>query len=216
MKFFYEETLGRELGVLGVARPRTERKLPVVLSRSEVWAILDNVRLETYRACLTTIYACGLRLTEGATLQVDQIDGKRNLVLVHGKGAKDRYVPLPNDALTMLREFWRTHRSMQWLFPASSVSGGKGKPANESVKPRAVQSAFKAALKTSGVRKKAHVHTLRHSYATHLLEDGVNLRLIQMYLGHSSLRTTQIYTHLTQKLREAAKDPVNRLMRRDG
>jgi len=214
IKFFYQETLGREWQILEVARPRYEQKLPGVLSRDEVWTILDCVRIDIYRVCLSTIYVCGLRLMEGATLQVDQIDGKRNLVLVHGKGGKDRYVPLPDEALTMLREFWRSHRSEQWLFPSRNGSG-KGKAAEGSVRPRGVQRAFQAALKDSGVRKRAHVHTLRHSYATHLLEEGVNLRLIQLYLGHSSLKTTQIYTHLTRKLRDAAKDPVNRLMSRD-
>lgn len=212
IKFLYTKTLGREWKVFDLAQPKRERKLPVVLSREEVWRILDCVHAPVYNACLTMLYTCGLRLQEGAGLQTSQIDSERMQVLVHGKGNRDRYVPLPCGALAMLRDCWRTHRSLPWLFPArrNGVKNDHPQPVNV----RSVRTAFNAALEESGVRKKAHPHTLRHSYATHLLEDGVNLRLIQMYLGHASLRTTQIYTHLTRKVREAAKDPVNRLMAR--
>jgi len=104
IKFFYQQTLRRDWTVLEVARPKGEKKLPVVLSRDEVWRILDQVRIAVYRVCLTTIYACGLRLMEGARLQVPDIDGERRLLHIHGKGGKDRYVPLSGDALTLLRE----------------------------------------------------------------------------------------------------------------
>lgn len=216
IKFFYRQTLGRSWTVLDVARPKGENKLPVVLSRDEVWRVLDAVRIAVYRVCLTTIYACGLRLMEGIRLQVPDVDGDRTLLHIHGKRAKDRYVPLPDDTLALLRDHWRTHRNPAWLFPTGTRShiAPRGDPAVGPVSRSSLQSAFCRAVKQSGVHKRAHVHTLRHSYATHLLEAGVTLQLIQEYLGHTSLRTTAIYTHLTRELRAAALQPINGLMRR--
>ena len=214
IRFFYAQTLGRAWPVLDVARPKHTTKLPVVLSRGEVWRILADVRLAVYRVCLTTIYACGLRLTEGAQLQVPDIDGARKLLHIHGKGGKDRYVPLPDATLQLLRDHWRTHRNPLWLFPTSTRSGVA--PLNDpSVGPisrASLQSAFVRAVKQSKLRKRAHVHTLRHSYATHLLEAGVNLRLIQDSLGHTSPHTTAISTPLTRERRDAALEPINGLM----
>ena len=216
IKFFYRQTLGRSWTVLDVARPKGEQKLPVVLSRDEVWRVLDAVRIAVYRVCLTTIYACGLRLMEGIRLQVPDVDGDRTLLHIHGKRAKDRYVPLPDDTLALLRDHWRTHRNPAWLFPTGARShvAPRGDPAVGPVSRSSLQSAFCRAVKQSGVHKRAHVHTLRHSYATHLLEAGVTLQLIQEYLGHTSLRTTAIYTHLTRELRAAALQPINGLMQR--
>jgi integrase/recombinase XerD len=207
LKFFYEHVLGREWHVLEIARPKHEKKLPVVLSRDEVWRILDAVRNPAYRACLTTIYACGLRLLEGAHLQVPDIDSGRMLLHIHGKGSNDRLVPLADATLTLLREHWRTHRNPLWIFPSLKPD------VNAPLSRCALQSAFVRAVKQAGIHKRAHVHTLRHSYATHLLESGVALQLIQEYLGHSSVRTTTIYTHLTRELRDAVNDPVKALMR---
>lgn len=216
IKFFYEKTLGRQWGVLSVARPKREKKLPIVLSREEVWRILDQIRIDVYRVCLTTIYVCGLRLMEGARLQVADVDSARGVLRVRGKRRKDREVPLPVATLDLLRSHWRTHRSPSWLFPAPTRHGIAHSVAHDAgpITRSSLQSAFRRAVVKSGIHKRAHVHTLRHSYATHLLEDGVTLRLIQEYLGHSSPRTTAIYTHLTREIRDAARDPVNRLMQR--
>lgn len=213
IKFFYEKTLTRQWSVLGVARPKGEKKLPVVLSREEVWRILDQIRIDVYRVCLATIYGCGLRLMEGARLQVADVDSARDVLRVRGK---DREVPLPEATLDLLRRHWRTHRSAAWLFPAPTRHGTAHSVAHDAgpITRSSLQSAFRRAVVKSGLHKRAHVHSLRHSYATHLLEDGVTLRLIQEYLGHSSPRTTAIYTHLTREIREAARDPVNRLMQR--
>jgi site-specific recombinase XerD len=214
IRFFFEHTLGQSWTTLRFVRPPRERKLPVVLSRDEVRRILEAIRIPVYRACLTTIYASGLRLLEGAQLQVGQVDGARLLLHVHGKGKQDRYVPLAPPLLAMLRTYWRTHRSPTWLFPAPTRHGlahsltHNGGPVTDS----SLQSAFRRALLTSGVPKRAHVHTLRHSYATHLLEAGVNLRIIQDTLGHRSARTTQIYTHLTQEVRATLTDPLTHLV----
>ncbi len=214
IKFFFVRTLQRDWKLLDLVRPRREKKLPVVLSREEVQRILHGVRLPVYRACLITIYACGLRLLEGARLQVADVDSSRMLLHIHGKGGKDRYVPLPIRTLDILRNHWRTHRSPQWLFPAPVRRGRRYfvPPGAGPISDSSLQSAFRRALKLSGVVKRAHVHTLRHSYATHLLEEGTDSRTIQVYLGHGSLRTTQIYTHLTQEIHQAARDPINRLM----
>jgi len=214
IKFLYEHTLQRQWTTLKFVRPAREKKLPVVLSREEVRAILAAVRIPVYRACLTTIYACGLRLLEGARLQVADVDSARMLLHIHGKGKKDRYVPLTQPALEVLRAHWRTHRSPTWLFPAPTRHGLAHSLAHDAgpVTRSSLQGAFRAALKRSRIAKRAHVHTLRHSYATHLLEAGVNLRIIQNNLGHGSARTTQLYTHLTREVRATLTDPLNQLM----
>jgi site-specific recombinase XerD len=214
IKFFIEHTLGKTFTSLSLMRPPQTHKLPVVLSREEVWRILPLVRFPVYRICLITIYACGLRLLEGARLQVSQVDSARGLVHVTGKGQYDRYVPLPQTTLTLLRDHWRTHRSPQWLFPAHARQGQVYRvlPAAGPISRSSLQSAFHRAVLRSGVAKRAHVHTLRHSYATHLLEAGVDLRLIQTYLGHSSPKTTALYTHLTPEVKRLALDPIAHLM----
>jgi len=216
IRFLWKDTMGRDWKIFGLAKPRYDKKLPVVLSRDEVWRILDEVTIPVYRVCLTTIYACGLRLLEGATLQIPQIDSDRMQLHIHGKGGRDRLPPLPRGTLEMLRGFWRTHRCPIWLFPAPTRKGLKHSLETEAgpVNRSSLQGAFRRARDKAGIRKKAHIHTLRHSYATHLLEDGVNLRLIQKYLGHSSVRTTQIYTHLTREVCATGRDPVDRLMER--
>jgi site-specific recombinase XerD len=207
LKFLYEQTLRRQWPILDFIRPAPERKLPVVLSLAEVRRLLGSVRLAHYRVCLSTIYACGLRLLEGVQLQVRDIDSGRMLVHVRGgKGNKDRYVPLPERTLHQLRQHWRTHRQPVWLFP------GRNLTVNEPMDESGVQRAFRAALQESGLNKPATIHTLRHSYATHLLEAGVNLRQIQSYLGHDSLTSTAIYTHLTQKGQANAVAVINQVM----
>lgn len=209
IKFFYEHTLQRSWPTLSFVRPPREHKLPVVLSHEEVCRILGSLRRPHYRACLSTIYACGLRLQEGVQLQVADIDSVRKLLHVRlGKGAKDRYVPLPEHTLELLRAQWITHRHPVWLFPAQ-----KGvMPATRPMCASGVQRAFRAALQGSGIQKRASVHTLRHSYATHLLEAGVNLRVIQTWLGHRSPSSTALYTHLTHKTQDLATEVVNELM----
>lgn len=192
IKLFYERTLQRQWPTLRFVRPAYEKKLPVVLSREEVRRILAAVKNPTYRACLTTIYACGLRLLEGARLQVADVDSTRMVLHIHGKGKKDRYVPLPEPTLKMLRSHWCTHRSPLWVFPAPAMPQNVV-PNAAPVTGSALHRAFSKALQASHMNKRAHVHTLRHSYATHLLEAGINLRIIQENLGHNSPRTTQIY-----------------------
>jgi len=207
IKFFYERTLGRAWKTFEFLRPPKEKKLPVVLSVAEVGQVLGCVHRSRYRVCLTTIYACGLRLLEGVHLQVTEIDGERQLLhICQGKGGKDRYVPLPAACLKMLRQHWLTHRNPLWLFPSPLEDANQ--PMNES----GVQRAFSAAARQSGIHKKATVHTLRHSYATHLLEAGVNLRIIQSYLGHASPATTAIYTHLTSITETQTRQTIDEIV----
>jgi integrase/recombinase XerD len=213
IKFFFEHTLHRDWTTLHIVRPAKEKRLPVILTREEVRLILTAIRLLRYRACLTTIYACGLRLKEGTHLQVADIDSARMFIHVRlGKGGKDRYVPLPQRTLDLLRQYWKTHRNPVWLFPATGRGGIHEGHATEPTSHTNVQAAFRAALKDTGIRKKASVHTLRHSYATHLLEAGVNLRQIQVYLGHNSVQTTSFYTHLTMISKTQACQAINDLM----
>jgi integrase/recombinase XerD len=213
IKFFYEQTLNRSWAIFGIVRPPREKKMPVVLSCEEVRQILGYLKLPRYKVSLTTIYSCGLRLQEGTNLHVADIDSARHLLHVrHGKGAKDRYVPLPERTLQLLRGYWMSHRNPLLLFP----SPGHGDiPLSTSTEPMArssVQDAFHAALKESRINKLASVHTLRHSWATHLLEAGVNLRLIQEWLGHSSATTTSLYTHLTARAEELGRQTIEDLM----
>lgn len=207
LKFLYEQTLRRKWPILDFVRPGQEHKLPVILSVAEVRQVLGRLRQAHYRVCLSTIYGCGLRLLEGVQLQVGDIDSGRMLLHVRGgKGNKDRYVPLPEHSLRQLRQHWCSHRQPVWLFPRREVR------LSEPMDASGVQKAFRAALKESGIAKPASVHTLRHSYATHLLEAGVNLRQIQSYLGHDSLSTTARYTHLTQAGEASAVAVINQLM----
>ncbi len=214
IKFFYESTLRRDFSVTGVPRPKREHKLPVVLTREEVRAILRQITEVRHRACLTLIYACGLRLGEGCRMQTADIDRARGVLHVRAaKGAKDRYVPLPAPILPLLETCWRMHRNPIWLFPSVGRGGIHGPTATSPVPLSTVQQVFRAALAVSGVHKHVAVHSLRHSYATHLLEDGVNLRQIQTWLGHNSPAVTSVYTHLTEQASTAAAQRVGHLMR---
>ena len=211
IKFFYDHTLGRTWPQLDFIKPRPTKRLPVVLSRAEVQRLLVCLRRSHYRVCLSTIYSCGLRLLEGVQLQVGQIDSDRMVLHIRrAKGGKERYVPLPERTLLLLRDYWRRHRHPIWLFPGlkAGAIGMAHKPMDSS----GVGRAFRSALAESEISKAATVHTLRHSWATHLLEAGVNLRLIQAWLGHNSLTTTAIYTHLTVKAQGQAIEIINGLM----
>jgi integrase len=199
IKLFWEKSLRRVWPAeLELVRAQPRFKLPVILSAREVRQILSCATALDQRMALITLYSCGLRLGEGLRLQVPDIDAGRMLLHIRaGKGNRDRYVPLPRRTLEHLRALWKTHRNPVWLFPAKGHSGQGAPTANEPMCRTTLQRAFRLALKQSGVKKDAHVHSLRHSYATHLLEQGENLRQIQVNLGHKSPTATVIYTHLT-------------------
>jgi len=212
VKFLYTYTLLRPWPFRNLIRPPLPQKLPVVLSPEEVWHVLGQVRLPHYRVCLSVIYRCGLRLLEGVRLQVSQIDSARmQLQIRGGKGNKDRAVPLPSRTLILLRAHWLTHRNPTWLFPRPGSSGFERATATVPMHARGLQHAFDCAVQEVGLNKPATVHSLRHSYATHLLERGVNLRLIQLWLGHTSPTTTAIYTHLTRNAEAQASAALDQL-----
>jgi integrase/recombinase XerD len=211
-KFLFEITLQRPWPRLDLFRPRPTQTLPVVLSVDEVWRILDHVHRPTYYACLATIYTCGLRISEGVNLQISWIDSARMQLQVRGgKGLKDRYIPLPPRTLTLLRRQWLSHRNPVWLFPAGAHAGCDPHTAPMPIGGCGVRRAFQQARQEAGVHKQACVHSLRHSWATHLLEAGVNLRVIQLWLGHRSPSTTAIYTHLTRRAEELASGVLDTL-----
>ena len=191
IKYFFETTLKKKLNILDIIRPRSTKRLPVVLSQDEARSILSLVERPLYRMALTIIYACGLRISEGVRLTTSDIDGKRNLLRVRdGKGGKDRYVPLHKSAQELLRvHYLKFGEGSEFLYPHKESH----------IRIDTLQVAFRKALRASGVNKKACVHTLRHSYATYLLEKGENLSTIKDILGHSSIVTTDIYTHVTEK-----------------
>jgi integrase/recombinase XerD len=215
IKFFYLHVVQRDWHLLKVIKAPTEKRLPSVLSPEEVNGILSKVVTFHNFVFLSTIYSCGLRLQEGLFLQVSDIDGKRKLIHVHrGKGAKDRYVPLPDTTYALLRRYWVTHRNPRLIFPALGRGCNLGPTSLVPMAIDSVQGAFREAKIAAAIRKRrVSIHTLRHSYATHLLEAGVNIRAIQRYLGHSQLETTMVYLHLTSKGQEDAYDIINDVMK---
>jgi site-specific recombinase XerD len=214
IRFFYVNVLKRDWHILSILRAQNEHRLPAVLSVDEVRSLLGHIKTFHNYAYLSTVYSCGLRLHEGLYLEVVDIDSQRMMIHVHrGKGAKDRYVPLPQSTLGLLRRYWVTHRHPRLVFPALGRSGTGAKEALNPMAKSSVQGAFRHAKWDAGVRKKGvSIHTLRHCYATHLLEAGVNLRVIQRYLGHAQLETTMLYLHLTQKGQEDACQLINHVM----
>lgn len=207
IKFFYEKTLKRQWRIFKLVRPQNKKKLPIVLTIQEVRRILSLINIVKYQIALKVIYSCGLRLSEGINLKVADINSERMIITVrNGKGGKDRNVPLPERTLHLLREYWKLERPKQFLYPSNT----------NTVKPismTTLQCAFKAALKSSGIQKSAVIHTLRHSYATHLLQYGVDLRVIQEILGHKSPKTTAIYTHISSVTINSLNSKLNQLMK---
>lgn len=216
IKFFFINILQRDWHTLALIHAEREQRLPTVLSINEVRTILDTVTTPQNKAYLTTVYSCGLRLHEALHLQVSDIDSDRMRIHVHrGKGAKDRYIPLPESTLNTLRNYWKLHRNPTWLFPRLGRSSKEGPTAQEPMNKSSVQGALRRVLAQLKFKKRISVHTLRHSYATHLLEAGVNIRRIQQYLGHHSLNSTMVYLHLTTQGHERAYGIINDLMKGD-
>jgi integrase/recombinase XerD len=202
LKFFYETTLKKDWNGFRIPRVKMGKKLPVVLSQQEIQAIFSATRNLKHRAVLMTIYSAGLRISEVVHLKVADLDSQRMVIRVEqGKGQKDRYTLLAQRTLDILRDYWKEYRPQGWLFP--------GKPDTEPLSVSAVQRVFEKALLRAGIKKPASVHTLRHSFATHLLEDGTDLYHIQRLLGHSTPKTTTIYLHLSRKDLGSVTSPLD-------
>ena len=176
-----------------------------MLSDAEVRALLGCIKNPIHKACLILMYACGLRIGEAATLEVKAIDSANLLLRIIGKGDKERRVPLPQPILDDLRRLWLTHRNRRWLFPNHYGS----KPVNQQV----LRHTFRVAARAAGITPRVKPHALRHSYATRLLESGVDTRVVQILLGHVNIATTAIYTHLTEPTRTSLKGILDRLMK---
>ena len=214
IKFFYTKTLPMDWETIKLLKIKRLSTPPTVLSIDEVRLILTTAHTPQAKAFLTTVYSCGLRLAEALALEVGDIDSERMVLRVRkGKGGKDRDVPLPQSTLEVLREYWLTHRNPRLIFPALGRGLHGGRTANRPMGDGSVQGILRRILKElPRIRKRVTTHTLRHSYATHLIEAGVNIRLVQQYLGHASLVTTMIYLHVTDLGNDDAVGRINRLM----
>jgi len=205
IKFLYHYTLRRPSHTLDLLRLKRDRKLPVVLAHAEVIKVLAAIRRPAARMSATLMYSCGLRVSEAVHLRLEDIDSRRMVLAVrNGKGRQDRYVPLPQRSLELLRDYWRQHRPAYWLFPDRTGS--------RPIRREAVLKAIGAATADAKLNKPISCHTLRHSYATHLLEGQADLRSIQTLLGHRSIRTTILYVHLTANTINRIQVIVNNLM----
>jgi integrase/recombinase XerD len=204
LRFLYRNTLNRKIEMDRIPFPRYEQKLPVILSKEEVKALLEAPSNLGHRAILAVMYGAGLRISEATHLRVDDIDGQRKVIWVRGgKGHKDRQVMLAEPLREVLVAYWRWKRPTDWLFP-----GGKpGCP----ITPGSVFETCQKAARRAGIAKRVHPHSLRHAFATHLLEDGVNLLVIQALLGHKNLRTTARYLHVADSTIRAARSPLELL-----
>ena len=203
LKILFCEVLKRDWDGIDIPRPRREIKLPVVLSKEEVSRIINTPRNLKHKAFLMLTYSAGLRLQEACNLKIRHIDSQRMLIrVVQAKGAKDRYTILSPVALNLLREYWKIYKVKEWLFET--------KP-NQHISSRMAQHIFKDALRKTGINKQVGIHSLRHSFATHLLEQGVSLPIIQQLLGHTSLKSTSIYLHVQQYSVFAVKSPLDTL-----
>jgi integrase/recombinase XerD len=204
LRCFYQVTLKRQEALAHIAYGKRPRRLPVVLSREEVARLLACVVPRKPRTVLTTAYAAGLRLREATHLTAAAIDSGRMLIqVIQGKGRKDRVVPLSPRLLELLRDYWRAVRPRHWLFP--------GQPPNRPLDPSSVQRACQRAVQAAKLSKRVTPHTLRHCFATHLLEAGVDLRTLQKLLGHACLSSTLIYTHVTLERLQAMPSPFDLL-----
>jgi integrase/recombinase XerD len=196
MRFFYVKTLKRDWQIKHVPFPKRPKRLPVVLTLEEVARLLAAAHPPKVRMLFTTMYGCGLRVSEATRLRVRDIDSQRMLLHIRqSKGRKDRYVPLAATLLQQLRHYWKQERPADLLFP--------GRQASTPLELKTVRQAFRQATQAAGIQKPCTTHTLRHSYATHCLEAGTDLRTIQQILGHRSLETTAIYTHVTDRTTRA-------------
>jgi site-specific recombinase XerD len=207
LRFLYVEVYRRPMVLGEIPRPKKQKKLPIVLSEEEVHQLLTATINLKHRSLLMLVYSAGLRVGEVVRLKPADIDSNRMLIHIRkAKGQKDRYVQLAGKTLEVLREYWRKYRPSVWLFSGEREAGF--------LSERTAQEIFKQAIERVGIRKEVSIHSLRHSFATHLLESGVDIRYIQEILGHSNLKTTEIYTHVSKKHIGQVVNPLDRIFTR--
>lgn len=205
LKFFYTKTLHRSWNVNHIPRPKGERKVPIILSRSEIRKIFEATSNLKHLAMLMTIYSGGLRVSETAHLKLEDIDSSRMLIRINqGKGRKDRYTLLSKTALKQLRHYYQNYRPTNWLFP--------GNPKHRPIRAASIQLFFKETRERAGILKAATPHTLRHSFATHYLEDGGDVFRLKELMGHSALNTTLTYVHIQHQNNNKIVCPLDRMM----
>lgn len=205
LRFLYLEIYKKPFAVGSLPRPKKERKLPDILTQEEVRSLFQAASNPKHKMLLMVIYSAGLRVSEASRLRLEDMDTARKMIhLRAAKGKKDRYTILSEVALNMLREYYRVYKPREYLF-----EGGNGR---KHLAERSVQNVFERAVKAAGIRKQVTVHSLRHSFATHLLESGVDLRYIQELLGHSSSKTTEVYTHVSQKTLGKIVSPLDSVL----
>ena len=215
MQFFWKHVLNRNWKWVNIVKPPQIRPIPDVLTVAETEKVINAVRKLRYRIFLFTLYSMGLRLKECLSLKVSDIDSERMQIHIrNGKGRKDRLVPLPAATLKALRFFWKTHRNPEMLFPNQRGSADTIKKTSGHMHYAAAQQAFKCAIKDCGISKRITIHSLRHSFATHLVESGVHLRLIQELLGHQDPKTTLLYTKISEVSAQNRAKEVNSLVNR--
>jgi len=204
LRFLYKKTLGKPELVSFLSWPQTPQRLPTVLSAEQVGRLLEELTAVKYRVFFTTVYATGLRLSEACHLTTSDIDAARSVIHVrHGKGNKDRLVPLSEQLLGILRRYWKQERPQPpWLFAANN---------GEALRARTARKALRRAANRAGIDKRVTPHTLRHSFATHLLESGTELRIIQVLLGHASIKSTTRYAQVSTKLIANTTSPLEQL-----
>ena len=208
IRFFFVRTLKRHYPPGEFRYPKTPQRLPIILSQEEVRSMIDAATSLLHRTLLMTLYSTGMRRAELTRLKVGDIDSHRMVIHIkQGKGGKDRDVPLSPKLLETLREYWRWKKPREYLFPGEVKRGAKG----EHLTSKAVYHACKGAARRAGIQKNVGPHTLRHSFATHLLESGADLRTIQLLLGHASLNHTTVYLHLSQRHLHACPNPLDEL-----
>lgn len=201
LKILFVQVMKKEWDSISIPRIKREKKLPVVLSKEEVKSILNEVKNIKHKTILTLIYSAGLRVGEAITLKIQDIDSTRMQIRIRqAKGAKDRYVVLSSVLLDLLRTYYNLYHPKDFLFPSQMA---------EQISDRTVQSVFKKACKDAKLNKTVSIHVLRHSFATHLMEQGTSLPIIQQLLGHKSLRTTSVYLHVQQYTIDKIKSPLD-------
>jgi integrase len=213
LSFFFRQVLDRPMEWVDIIKPPNSRSLPDIPTREEVQRLINSVYRLRYRVYFFAVYSMGLRLGECLGLEIGDIDAANRRVHVRqGKGGKDRYVPLPDATLLYLRRFWSTHRNPRLLFPNGSGNDASARTARSPMDRGGVQAAMTAARNSCSIHKHLTVRSLRHAYATHLLELGVDLRSIQVVMGHESPETTSRYAHLTDVNRQQARDRIEDLV----
>jgi len=206
LKFFYRTTLSCPDVVANIPNPKLPKRLPVVLSMEEVLAIFEAIGYIKHKAMIATTYGAGLRISEVCSLRKADVDRQRMRILIHGKGKKDRFALLSPMILELLREYYRKVRPKgDWLFP--------GRNPQKHLTRGSIHQALKKAVKKAGIKKKVSMHTLRHSFATHLLEHGTDIRFVQVLLGHASIRSTMRYTHVSNAALAQIESPWDRLLK---